>query len=151
MSDEFKGRQIIEGVESSFGIFYPTGYIVTAIDSYEAAERCKSALIAAGYSEDEVDAVTSKTVISDIEKGVKDADLLTRVKQMFSEAIGTEAGYWENDLVLAKEGAGFLLIYCPTIHEARRVKRLLKSENPKNMRRYAPLVIEDLNETVVNN
>lgn len=58
--------------------------------------------------------------------------------------IGTEASYWEDDLKLAKEDAGFLSIYCPTAHEAKRVQRLLESENPKNMRRYARAIIERL-------
>lgn len=144
MAEEFKGREVLKGKDTSFGIFYPTGYIIAALGSYEAAQRGKKALLAAGYSEDEVEAVPSDYVIADIEKGTKDASLLTRVKQAISEAIGTEAGYWEDDLKLAKEGAGFLLIYCPTGHEAKRVERLLESENPKNMRRYARAAIEQL-------
>jgi hypothetical protein len=144
MSEEFQGREVLKGKDTSFGIFYPTGYIVAALGSYEAAQRGKRTLLAAGYTEDEVEAVPSDYVIAEIEKGTKEAGLLTRVKQAISDAIGTEASYWDDDLKLAKEGAGFLFIYCPTSREAERVQRMLKSENPKNMRRYARAAIEQL-------
>ncbi len=144
MVEELKDGEILDGNETSFGILYPTGYIIAALNSDEAAMRGKQALLAAGYAEDEVDAVSGDYMIADIEKGTEDASLLTRVKQAISAGIGTEASYWEDDLELARKGAGFLLIYCPTGHEAKRVQRILASEKPKNMRRYARLAIEQL-------
>lgn len=144
MQEQFEGRAFFKGGDTSFGIFYPTDYVIAVFDSHETAQRGKEILLSAGYSEDEVEIVPCDYVISDIEKGTKDASFLTRVGQRFSEAVGTEASYWKDDLKWAKQGAGFLSIHCPTGHEAKRVQRLLKSENPKNMRRYARLVIEEL-------
>lgn len=78
----FKGR------DTSFGIFYPTGYIIAIFDSFDTAQRAKEIMLSAGYGEDEVDAVPGDYVISDIEEGTKNATFLNRVKQRISRAIG---------------------------------------------------------------
>ncbi len=140
----FKGRAMFKGRDTSWGVFYPTDYMLAIFDSFETAQQAKEIMLSAGYSEDEVDAVPCDYVISDIEKGIKNATLLNRVKQRISRAIGREACYWEGDLKLARQGAGFLAVYCPTDHEAERVLRLLKPKKPKVMRRYERLVIEEL-------
>jgi hypothetical protein len=140
----FKGRALFKGRDTSWGVFYPTDYIIAIFDSFETAQRAKEIMLSAGYSEDEVDAVPSEYVISDIEKGIKNATLLNRIKQEISRAIGHEACYWEGDLQLAKQGAGFLAVYCPTSHEAERVLRLLNPEKPTVMRRYELFVIDEL-------
>ncbi|MDN5870781.1 MAG: hypothetical protein L0H73_08705 [Nitrococcus sp.] len=141
---DFSGRDFFKGSDTSFGIFYPADYLIAVLDSNEAAKKGKDILLSAGYSEDEVAAVPNNYVISDIEKSKNDASFLTRIRQKFSLGMGTEGLYWEKDLEWAKEGAGFLAIYCPTHHEAKRVQRLLTHENPKNMRRYAAMAIEKL-------
>lgn len=140
----FKGRALFKGRDTSWGVFYPTDYIIAIFDSFETARRAKEIMLSAGYSEDEVDAVPSDYVISDIEKGNRNATLLNRVKQRISRNIGHEACYWENDLKLARQGAGFLAVYCPTEYEAARVVRLLNPEEPKAMRHYERFVIEEL-------
>jgi hypothetical protein len=140
----FKGRSLFKGRDTSWGVFYPTNHILAIIDSFETAQRAKEIMLSAGYSEDEVDAVPSDYVIADIQKGIKNANLLNRVKQRISRAIGHEACYWEGDLKLAEQGAGFLAVYCPTDHEAERVLRLLRPLKPKVVRRYERFVIDEL-------
>lgn len=141
MSDEspsFKGRTLFKGPDTSFGIFYPTHYLIAAFDSHDTARRAEQTLRDAGYSDDEVDAVPPDYVIADIQKGTQDAGLLTRIEQQISSTVGTESVYWKEDLALARDGAGFLAVYCPTEGEAKRLVRLLKPMNPWNMRRYRP-------------
>jgi hypothetical protein len=140
----FKGRSLFKGGDTSWGIFYPTGYIIAIFDSLEAAKRAREVMLSAGYSKDEVDAVPSEYVISDIEAGTRDATLFDRIKQSVSKAMGTEAEYWEEDLKLAKQGAGFLAVHAPTDHEAQRVLRLLGPEKPKKVRRYGTMSVEEL-------
>jgi hypothetical protein len=140
----FQGRKLFKGRDTSWGIFYPTDYIVAIFDSLETANRAKRIMLSAGYSEDEVDAVPSEYVVADIEQGAKDAGLLTGVRQQISKALGSEAEFWDEDLRFAKRGAGFLAIRCATSAEARRVVRLLQPEHPRRMRRYDQAVIEEL-------
>jgi hypothetical protein len=139
----FKGRAFFKGRDSSWGIFYPTGYIIAIFDSAETARRARDTLLAAGFTDDEVDAVPCEYVVADIEEGTRNATLLNRVKQQISKAFGTEAAFWEEDLKFARQGAGFLAIQATSDAEARRVLRLLQ-EKPKKMRRYGPLTIEEL-------
>lgn len=83
-------------------------------------------------------------MIQDIRQGTEDTSFPTRVRQWISNSIGSESKYWERDLELARQGAGFLAVYCPASDQAQRILRLLKPEDPKAMRRYASLAIEVL-------
>lgn len=129
---------------TSFGIFYPTDYITAVFDSYEIAQRGEQIMLSAGYAEDEVHAFTPKYVMERFEEGTRNASFMKRVEHRLTSHFGSDASYWTADLERAKQGAGFLVVYCPTDHEAERVLRLLKSENPKTMRRYHRFVIEEL-------
>ena len=140
----FQGRRLFKGHDTSWGIFYPTDYLIAIFDSIEAAKRARDALRSAGYSEDEVDAVPSDYVIADIEDGKRDASLLTRIKQQISKAFGAEAEHWEEDLKFAKQGAGFLAVRSASEAEAQRVVRLLKPEHPRKVRRYGKVGVEQL-------
>lgn len=142
-ASSFQGRRLFKGHDTSWGIFYPTDYLIAIFDSIEAAKRARDALRSAGYSEDEVDAVPNDYVIADIEDGKRDASLLTRIKQQISKAFGAEAEHWEEDLKFAKQGAGFLVVRCATEAEAQRVLRLLKPERPRKVRRYGKVGIEE--------
>jgi hypothetical protein len=140
----FKGRALFKGHDTRFGIFYPTNYIIAVFDSYETARHAERIMLSAGYSDEEVDAMPPDYVVSDIEKGTKNATLLKRVEQRLFGHFGSDATFWEDDLEMARQGAGFLAVFCPTEHEAERVLRLLRPEKPKSMRRYERFVIEDL-------
>ncbi len=135
-----KERPFFKGRDTSYGIFYPTDYLIAAFDSYEAAERAEQIIRSAGYAEDDVQAVTSDDVIADIQERHTDASWLDQLKRKF--AVGKEACFWDEDLKLAKEGAGFLAVHCPTDGEAQRIVRMIKPENPKTMRRYLSFAIE---------
>jgi hypothetical protein len=140
----FQGRKLFKGRDTSWGIFYPTDYLVAIFDSLETAKRARGIMLSAGYAEDEVDAVPSDYVLADIAQGMKNAGLLTRVRQQISRALGAEADFWEEDSKFAKQGAGFLAVRCATAAEGKRVLRLLQPEHPKKMRRYDQAVIEEL-------
>ncbi|MGH8501760.1 MAG: hypothetical protein ACREVE_04680 [Gammaproteobacteria bacterium] len=134
----------LKGSDTSLGVFYPMNYIFAVFDSYESAQRAEQRLLAAGYGEDEVLALTGEYMIAEYEKVLKDANWLDRVQQKISQAVGCEVAYIREAIGLAKQGAGFLAVYSPTEREAQRTVRLVKPENPKTMRRYLRLAIEDL-------
>jgi hypothetical protein len=75
----FKGCTLFKGRDTSWGVFYSTDYMLAIFDSFETAQQAKEIMLSAGYSEDEVDAAPCDYVISDIEKGIKNATLLNRV------------------------------------------------------------------------
>ena len=131
-----RARAFFKGRYMSWGVFYPTNYVVAIFDSFETAQRAQEIMLSAGYSEDEVDAVSGDYAIYAIEKLIKNATPLNRIKQRISRAIGHEACYWESDLKLAKAGAGFLVVFAPTEYGAKRILRLLSPLKPKVMRRY---------------
>ncbi|MBA2410014.1 MAG: hypothetical protein H0V62_09680 [Gammaproteobacteria bacterium] len=131
----FKGKH-----DTSYGILYPTNYLIAAFDSLETAQRAEQSLHTAGYDDDDVRTVDSEYVKADIKKRVTEANWYVHLRQKLS--IGKEACFWNEDLKWAEQGAGFLAVHCPTDGEAQRIVKMIKQENPKTMRRYLPFAIE---------
>jgi hypothetical protein len=113
-------------------------------DSFGAAEYTKQAMLGAGYDADEVHAVTGDYVIAEHEKLLENQNWLERAKRQIFKAVGKEVDYVDDGVRPAREGAGFLGVFCPTEHEAQRILRLIKPLKPKKMRRYLPLAIEEM-------
>lgn len=140
----FKGRALFKGHDMRFGIFYPTNYLIAIFDSPEIAERAEKIMLSAGYADGEVDSPSPEYVVADYEKAQKEGSLIRRIEQRLTRHFGSDSNMLEEQIEWARKGAGFLAVYCPTEHEAERVLRLLKPLDPRMMRRYERLVIEDL-------
>lgn len=133
-------RPLFKGSDTSFGIFYPTDYMIAVFDSMDTALLAEDRLHVAGYTDEDVQAIAGDQVKSDIEARITDASWLDQLKQSFS--IGKEAYFWNEDLKWAEQGAGFLAVHCPTEGEATRIVTMMKPLHPKSMRRYRTLAIE---------
>ncbi|UXI66873.1 hypothetical protein [Tahibacter amnicola] len=129
--------------DSSFGLFYPRNYIVAGFDNLEHAEEAERVLIENGFAPDEVRAASGSFVVNQLETQ-DDAGFLDRLKAQLARAVGTEAGYIDDDMKLAKRGGAFVFIHTPTDDDARRVTDLLRRLHPVFARRYLPLAIERL-------
>ncbi len=135
-----KERPFFKGSDTSFGIFYPTDYLIAVFPTPDIAHQAASSLLAAGYTDEDVRAMDSTHVKADIEARVTDATWLDQLKQTFS--IGKEAYFWNEDLKWAEQGAGFLAVHCTTEDEAQRIVTMLRPLQPISMRRYRALAIE---------
>jgi hypothetical protein len=125
-------------------VFYPRNYVIAVFDSFEAAEHTEQVMLGAGYDADEVHAVTGNCMLAEHEKLLEDQSWLERAKRQISKAVGKEVDYVDEGVRLAREGAGFLGVFCPTEHESQRVLRLIKPLKSKKMRCYLPLAIEEM-------
>lgn len=133
-------QSFFKGPDMSFGIFYPTDYLIAVFATPDSAQQAAAALHAAGYTGDDVQAMDGASVKADIEARVDDATWLDHLKQTFS--IGKEAWFWNEDLKAAEQGAGFLAAHCTTEDEAQRIVTMLRPLQPISMRRYRALAIE---------
>lgn len=133
-------QPFFKGSDTSFGIFYPTDYLIAVFATADIAEQAASNLHAAGYADDDVRAMDGASVKADIEARVNDATWLDQLQQTFS--IGKEAWFWNEDLKSAEQGAGFLAVHCTTEDEAQRIVTMLRPLQPISMRRYRALAIE---------
>ena len=127
--------------DHSFGMFYPLHYIIAGFDNDARAQEVVELFLADGFAEDDVAFASGGFVTTKLESA-KDASLLDRIKMTIAEVAGTEAGYIEDDLKLARRGGSFVFVHAPDDATAAEATHLLKRVHPIYARRYLPLAIE---------
>jgi hypothetical protein len=129
--------------DQSFGLFYPRNYILAGFDNLEHARSAERELLAQGFASDEVRAASGDFVTNELESN-EGASLVDRAKAWVSAFVGTEAGYIDDDVELARRGGAFLFVYAPTDEDCRRAMASLEPQRPVFARRYLPMAIERL-------
>lgn len=129
--------------DTSFGLFYPRHYVVAGFDTYERAREVEQQFVEAGFARDDVAAATGPFVTRRLESQ-RGIPWLKRAQAHIASAIGTEAGYIEDDLKLAQRGGAFLFAYVPDAAAGERARLLLRRSHPVYARRYHALGIERL-------
>lgn len=129
--------------DHSFGMFYPRHYIVAGFTSHAEALATETALRAAGFGTDDVRSATGEFVANELES-MDDASFLDKLKIQISKAVGTEAGYIDDDLELARSGGAFVFVYTPTDDDSSRAMSVIEPLQPVFARRYLPMAIERL-------
>jgi hypothetical protein len=136
--------QFFKGSDTRFGIFYPKDYLLAAFPSFSEATQAERELLGGGFAEEDVMAVPGEEVVRHAEDHLKKQGLWTLLMNELSRLIGTEAEYADHDLELARKGAGFVAVYCPTHELKRKAWRLLEHRSPIVARHYALTGIEHL-------
>lgn len=121
--------------DSSFGVFYPMHYVVAGFDTDAHAERAAAAFQDAGFAPDDVAALPGNDLVNHVESQ-RDANWLDRVMAGVSRIVGTETGFIEDDLKLARRGGAFVFVYAPTHEDAERASDVLRRQHPVFARRY---------------
>lgn len=126
----------------SFGLFYPTDYLVAFFSSYEITQQAREALIAEGYQRDQILVMSGPEFEALYERAEEDSNAWSKLTTEISRIIGSEEMYLDVDRKHAQSGAGFLAVHCPTQEEGQRIFHLLKPLEPLSMRRYASLAVD---------
>lgn len=129
--------------DSSFGLFYPSRYVVAGFDNYERAKVVKQALLDKGIAPDDVEAASGPFVVNEVESQ-DDANWLDHIKAEIARGVGTEAGYIDDDLMLARRGGAFVFIYAPEQEDVESLREFLKRMHPIFARHYNPMGIVQL-------
>ncbi|HET7360092.1 MAG TPA: hypothetical protein VFJ04_08090 [Rhodanobacteraceae bacterium] len=129
--------------DSSFGLFYPLHYTLLAFDTLERAEQARRQFLDAGFAEDDVATASGPFVIGRLETE-EGANWLDRVRAGIAKVVGTEQGYIDDDLHLARRGGAFLFAYTPDDAAIQRVHRLVPRLHPMYARRYHGAGIESI-------
>jgi len=120
----------------SFGVFNPTGHVVLAFDTNDHAEKARVKLLAAGFSEDEITQWSDDEVLEELQR--------TRTIVAKRVAPGQEAAKLDEYFALAKQGAGFLVVYAPSESESRRVVTLVRPLGLQLAEKYNRFTLEGL-------
>ena len=136
MTDRFPGNI------SSFGVLYPTNYIVAVMENDGRAKRAQDALVANGFAEDDVIDFSPEEFVSLVEAHRENKELWARFMESLSRTMGTEAVYVDLDLELARDGAGVVAVLVQGDEGKAKARETLDSFRPMAMRHYANLSIE---------
>jgi hypothetical protein len=127
--------------DSSFGLFYPLHYTIAAFDTFERAEDVRQQFIARGFNPDDVATASGPFVMNRLETE-EGRNWLDRLRAGVARVVGTEAGYIDDDIKLARRGGAFVFVYTPDDDTNQRVHTLLKRLHPVFARRYHQAGIE---------
>ena len=127
--------------DHAFGLFYPVHYILIGLDNEARAKEVEQQFLADGFAADDVAFASGGFVTTKLES-VKDASLLDRIKMTIAGIAGTESGYIEDDLKLARRGGAFVFVHAPDAASVEKATALVKRIHPVYARRYLPLAID---------
>jgi hypothetical protein len=121
---------------TSFGVFSPTGHIMIAFESDVVARKARQTLIDGGISPDRITYYGGAEALSQIE-GSRESD-----NKIFQ--LGQEEEKVKRYTELAKQGAGFVVVYAPSDDETKNVMDLVRPLKPKFAEKYNLLTLEEL-------
>jgi hypothetical protein len=124
-------RKRIEG-----NVFYPTGYIVVALDPDAEVEQAHRALLSAGFSDDDCIHVPAQTLVEEAQAELHKPHPLA--------ILGYSMQTLERHLQLAREGCDFLLVKAPDQNAEERVRSVLSGVPIRLAVKYGHFLIEDI-------
>jgi len=122
--------------DSSLGVFYPKHYVIGSFPTFEKTKEAEQALRRAGFAEDEVLAVPGSEVFLYFAEFRANSGLWASAMTTLSRAFGTEQVFADDDVELARSGAGFIAVHSPDEATAQRIKSLLEPFQPRALHWY---------------
>lgn len=129
--------------DETFGLFYPLHYTIAGFDNIDRAEKVRQAFIDDGFPEEDVAAASGPFVVEELETE-EGANWFKRMQAGIAKVIGTEAGFLDDDMKLARRGGAFVFVYTPDDDDIERMHALLKRLHPIFARRYLAAGIESI-------
>jgi hypothetical protein len=120
----------------SFGVFGPTGHVVMAFENDSDAEYARQALFHSGFGWDDVTRYSRDEVLAEFRNSEEQSLSLFQLEQEVSKA--------EEYLDLARQGAGFLVVFVSDEEASRRAVRVTKPLGLKFAEQYNRLTLEEL-------
>ena len=121
---------------TSFGLFYPVGYLVVGFPSREDALRVQQDLMTGGYEADDCAFFSCREVKEAAKENLDHGSFLPR--------LGAADKIIEQHLEAAKEGSSFLVIYAPDKVTSDRAMNVIRRVPFEFAHRYHRLAIEEL-------
>jgi hypothetical protein len=137
-SKSFKGGQ------ASFGIFYPTGYVLSVFENGVNADGAAVALGHAGFTPDDMVPASGTDMLAFAHELRAVHGFIIACERFLSEHLGDEANA-ANELVdLADAGNAFLAVYAPDPVATARVADCTRAFEPLVMRKFDRFTFTDL-------
>ena len=135
LSDFFKETH------TALGVFYPLHCLVAVFPDLAAAQLVARKLRDAGFAEDEVIAVEGSEFI-ELEK--EETGLGNILMQEISRDLGAEQISTDNNLELARRGAAFVVVHCPTDKTKKEAWDVIQPSAPLAAHYYSRALVDHL-------
>ena len=139
-----KLAQFFKGSDIHFGIFEPRNHIIAIYPDFSEAENAEKLVHYSGISPDEAISVSGDDVVRFAEEHVIKHGLWGVLMKKVSDFFATEEVYAERDLEMARRGAGFVAVHCPTEMVKKSVWKVLEPTSPLIARYYSLGGVEHL-------
>jgi hypothetical protein len=106
-------------VPTQFGVFYPLGQAVVALQSHEDVERMRQLLIDGGYDERDVTLWSGSEVAVGARELQQSANVITK-------SCGAELEAMDKHIELADSGYTFLVAYSPSDLDTKRLMNVAR-------------------------
>ncbi|HZV93817.1 MAG TPA: hypothetical protein VFF72_11410 [Caldimonas sp.] len=120
----------------TLGALNPVNYVVLALASDAVAADAKAALGAAGFSDEDILAYSSRELFPDLEAMLR--------KASGAAGFGYEITLMRRYMTLASEGCGWLMVYSPDEAQTAKVQEVAKRFNARSAVHYGRLAHQDL-------
>jgi len=127
-----------------FGIFYPTGYVLSVFPDVTNADRAVAALRAAGFATHDLVVATGAEVLVYSDEMRADPGLFSRFERFVSELFGGEVTLADELVGLAEQGHAFVAIHAPDDAATTRAAEAVHAFAPVVLRKYDRLTFTDL-------
>src|SRR5512147_1039851 len=132
------------GWDTEFGIFYPTGYVLSVFPDADAADRAVAALVAAGFATHDLVVATGAEVLAYSGALRADRGLFSRFEQFVSGLYGDEGTLADELVGLAERGHQFVAIRAPDDAATTRAAGAVHAFAPVVLRKFDSLTFTDL-------
>jgi hypothetical protein len=133
-----------KGGEASFGIFYPTGYVLSVFQDGAQADEAVAALGRAGFTSDDIVPGSGSDMLALSQELRAMHGLLIAFERFLSQRLGDEANAEDELVVLAGAGNAFLAVYAPDDAATARVVNCTRGLEPVVLRKFDRLTYTDL-------
>jgi len=133
-----------KGGDTMFGIFYPTGYVLSVFPDVAEADRAVDALLAAGFTAHDLVVATGPEVLVYSGELRADPGLFSRFEHFVAGLYGGEADLADELVGLAERGHVFVAAYAPDDAATARVAEAVHPFAPVVLRKFDPLTFTDL-------
>jgi hypothetical protein len=122
---------------TQFGVFYPLGHVVVALQSRDDAERIRQLLLDGGYDERDVTLANSSQVSAGARELLQSASVIAKI-------FGAELDAMHKHIELADAGYTFLVAYSPSDLDTQRLMNVARRFKYALAQKYDRFSITDL-------
>ena len=129
--------------DAEFGIFYPTGYVLSVFSDAADADRAVTALLDAGFTNDDLVVASGPDVLAYAQAMRANRGLFSRFEQLVSSLYGDESSLADELVRLAEQGDTFVAIHAPDVAATARVSEAVRPFAPVVLRKFDSLSYTD--------